>query len=213
MALDLSDNAKLSLRTVITTAIKVWNIRLTGSTRPSCLAIDLTSSVSPPPFKITDDPNPENKPSFKHPPVTRMIPPPPIPYIQTLRNPRLPVLTFRPGLPPAPCIINCGRPCLLFYNKPCLSGCSPGTAFPNPIDPNPPLNPNKDPTTTVKSRSRNAPPSLHHPVESIATQRPRLAAPIAQRLPGVRLLTSRIPITDELQAKLMEETLTRVQMR
>ncbi|KAL8846305.1 MAG: hypothetical protein Q9221_008603 [Calogaya cf. arnoldii] len=143
----------LTIPPVITTAIDVWNIRLTGSDRPTSLAIDVTSSVSPPPFKITDDPNPENKPGVKHPPVIRMITPPPFPHIQTLRDPNLPVINFKPGLPPAPCLINCGRPCLLFCNKPCLIGCGPGTDFPGPNDPNPPPNPNKDPDDNDKESS------------------------------------------------------------
>ncbi|KAL8651232.1 MAG: hypothetical protein Q9226_004788, partial [Calogaya cf. arnoldii] len=143
----------LTIPPVITTAIDVWNIRLTGSERPTSLAIDVTSSVSPPPFQITDDPNPENKPGVKHPPVIRMITPPPFPYIQTLRDPNLPVMNFKPGPPGAPCLLNCGRPCLLFCNKPCLIGCGPGTDFPGPNDPNPPPNPNKDPHDNNKESS------------------------------------------------------------
>ncbi|KAL8672053.1 MAG: hypothetical protein Q9168_003480 [Polycauliona sp. 1 TL-2023] len=133
----------LTIPPLTTTAIEVWNVRITGSDRPSSLSLDITSSVAPPPFQITDDPNPENKPGVKHPPVVRMITPPPFPYIQTLRDPRFPVVKFKPGPPPpVPCISNCGRPCILFCKKPCLIGCGPGTDFPGPNDPDPPPNPN-----------------------------------------------------------------------
>ncbi|KAL9635739.1 MAG: hypothetical protein Q9204_002512, partial [Flavoplaca sp. TL-2023a] len=53
---------------VTTTAIDVWNIRFTGSDQSSPVTLDVTSSISPPPFQITDDPNPEDKPGVNHPP-------------------------------------------------------------------------------------------------------------------------------------------------
>ncbi|KAL8987417.1 MAG: hypothetical protein Q9169_008701, partial [Polycauliona sp. 2 TL-2023] len=138
----------LTIPPIITTAIEVWNIRLTDLNQPSSLSFDITSSVAPPPFQITDDPNPEDKPGVNHPPVVRMITPPPFPYIQTMPDPNFPVMKFKPGPPPAvvaPCIINCGRPCVIFCDKPCLIGCGPGTDFPGPNDPDPPQNPNKKP--------------------------------------------------------------------
>ncbi|KAL8685467.1 MAG: hypothetical protein Q9218_007742, partial [Villophora microphyllina] len=129
-----------------TTAIDVWNIKLTGSDQTSSRTIDVTSSVRPPPFTITDDPNPEHKSGVTHPPVTRTITPPPYPYSQTTHDPRFPQITFKPGPPGPPCTANCGRPCLIFCNKPCLF-CPPDPNlpdpdFPDPIDPNPPPNPN-----------------------------------------------------------------------
>lgn len=130
---------------VTTTVIEVWNVELTGTQLSTSPTFQVTSSVLPPPFTITDDPNPESQAGVSHPPVTRIITPPPYPYSQTAPDPHFPSVTFKHGPPLAQCKIGCGTHCLIFCSHPCLIGCGPGggSDFPDPINPNPPNNPNK----------------------------------------------------------------------
>lgn len=144
--------------TVTTTAIDVWNIQLTGSNQRPSQTIEVTSSVRPPTFTITDDPNPKSEQGVTHPPVTRTITPPPFPFSQTVRDPKLPTLGFKSGPPGAPCTSGCGSPCLVFCDKPCLIGCGPGggSDFPDPIDPNPPKNPNNNENSDSECSTKTA---------------------------------------------------------
>lgn len=67
----------LTIPPVTTTEINFWNTAIPNSTNVT--AIWLTTSILPPPFTITDNPDPLSQ-GVTHPPVTRTITPPPWPY-------------------------------------------------------------------------------------------------------------------------------------
>lgn len=133
--------------------IDLWNVNITAGETSALIYV--TSSISPHPFIITDDPNPQSKPGITHPPVTRTITPPPYPYT-TNRPTDHPHLTHSSGAPQHPCKIGCGHKCFgLFCLHPCLLGCSPKPpGFHDPIDPNPDNSPdNPDPDDPDQSQT------------------------------------------------------------
>lgn len=70
----------LTIPTLTTTEIEYWNINITDI-RQTTTTLHRTRSIVPPPFTITDDPNPEKETGVIHPPVTRTITP--VPHPQT----------------------------------------------------------------------------------------------------------------------------------
>lgn len=144
----------LTIPPVTTTVISFWDYTLTGSNTASTASTTFypTRSILPPPFTITNHPNPLEEPTVTHPPVTRTITPPPYPYSFT-RDPEDPVVdpivTIRPGPPGPICRSRCGSPCLLFCEYPCLLNCPDGgNDFIDPSAPDPPPRPTP-PTPTV----------------------------------------------------------------
>jgi hypothetical protein len=154
----------LTIPPVTTTIIPMWEFPWsvpttintdTQSTSTILSTFYPTSSVLPPPFVITDDPNPLSEPKVTHPPVTRTITPPPYPYSfsHDPKDTKVPVVTIKPGPPGPICHSGCGTPCLIFCDKPCLLDCPDGgDDFPDPVDPDPPARPTpseeKDPLPT-----------------------------------------------------------------
>ena len=64
-------------------------------------SVQITRSILPPPFTITDDQNPLSQDGVTHPPVTRSITPPPFPYPKSERIPIFRTLpTTSPGEAP-----------------------------------------------------------------------------------------------------------------
>lgn len=63
---------------VTTDRINVWNVNITSGVGSS--VIQVTRSILPPPFTITDDRNPRSQSGVTNPVVTRTITPPPFPY-------------------------------------------------------------------------------------------------------------------------------------
>lgn len=145
---------------VTTTAIDFWNNPVQNGSNATLMW--LTWSILPPPFVITDDPNPEHKSDVTHSKVTRTIYPPPWPYSYktptTTPTPTIthdtstlyPSLTIKTqtGEPGPKCTSNCGHTCKLFCHDPCPPGsCPPGGGNPefndfwDPADPNPPPGP------------------------------------------------------------------------
>lgn len=137
----------------------------------------VTSSILPPSFTITDNPNPETSPDVDNPPVTRIITPPPYPYTFTTPESNkasrttttnaaaavFPIVTYKPGKAGPICKSGCGKPCLLFCSHPCLLDCTDGgDDFPDPINPNPPKRPTPpvqdDPLPTGKPGPDTPPP-------------------------------------------------------
>ncbi|KAF1997002.1 glycoside hydrolase family 18 protein [Amniculicola lignicola CBS 123094] len=139
---------------------------------PPCVysTFQITPSIKPPPFKITNDPDPLTK-STSHPEVTRWITPPPYPYTYTPPNAKptktttgggdddddllgwFPIPTWRPGKPGPICKSKCGKPCLIFCNRPCLLDCIDGTNdFSDPKNPKPPPKPKPDPKPPPKPK-------------------------------------------------------------
>ncbi|CAD6447523.1 8ee79419-bd96-49f7-bc53-35763a80c0cc [Sclerotinia trifoliorum] len=151
----------LTIPPVTTTEIEVWAYSVTNSNNASTITSPfyVTSSVRPPPFTITDDPNPESSPGVTHAPVTRTITPPPYPYTFTTQNAEttssktttpvaaiFPIVTFKPGKPGPICKSGCGSKCLIFCDHPCLLDCSNGGQdFPDPLDPSPSPKPTPKP--------------------------------------------------------------------
>ncbi|KAI1749014.1 hypothetical protein F4782DRAFT_514853 [Xylaria castorea] len=143
----------LTIPPIKTTLIPVWSYTVSSldstiTPNPSTSSTFYpTSSILPPPFVITDDPNPEKKPGVTHPPVTRTITPPPFPYAFTKPDPsdptpHFPVVTWKPGPPGPICKSGCGKLCIIFCHQPCLLDCEDGgNDFADPIDPSPPARP------------------------------------------------------------------------
>lgn len=156
----------LTIPPVVTTAIDVWQHTVTDSKTVSQAESSFyaTPSILPPPFVITNDPNPRSSPGVSHSPVTRTITPPPYPYKFTTPRSKgavptsqpappgeeddndddddigisLPVVTYRPGPPGPKCRSGCGKRCLIFCNSPCLLNCiDGGNDFVDPSNPNP----------------------------------------------------------------------------
>lgn len=135
----------LKIPPILTTEIPFWNTHISSENNATILW--LTSSIQPPPFTITNDPNPKNQPNVTHPPVVRTITPPPWPYSFSTPSPTTdpevpPFVSFGQGPPSPTCTENCGRRCQVFCDQPCSncppSGTWPGTDFIDPNDPNPP---------------------------------------------------------------------------
>lgn len=146
----------LTIPPITTTEIEFWNTAIHNSSNVT--AIYLTTSILPPPFTITDDPNPKSEQGVTHPPVTRTITPPPFPYSfstptpdppdpgQTgTTTPHVPVtISIETEGPPGPsCTADCGHSCVVFCDHPCLQcppdGSSGGDSDSfDPNDPNPP---------------------------------------------------------------------------
>ncbi|KAI1157988.1 glycoside hydrolase superfamily [Nemania serpens] len=143
----------LTIPPITTTLIPAWSYTVsslptTTTSHPSISSTFYpTSSILPPPFVITDDPNPESSPGVTHPPVTRTVTPPPYPYSFTKPDPsdpkpHFPVVTWKPGPPGPPCKSGCGKPCIIFCDHPCLLDCPDGgNDFRDPSDPDPPDRP------------------------------------------------------------------------
>jgi len=74
---------------VTTTVIEVWNVELTGTQISTSPTFQVTSSVLPPPFTTTDDPNPESQAGVSPTHVTRIITPPPYPIYSDGARPTL----------------------------------------------------------------------------------------------------------------------------
>lgn len=175
----------LTIPAVTTTEIEVWaytvsapETTITGTTGPAIWSTFwVTPSIRPPPFTVTNDPNPISKPGVTHPPVTRTITPPPYPYSYTPpggNNPKptttssttdpiaaiiFPKPTWKPGKPGPICKKKCGKPCLIFCDHPCLLFCSDGGFdFPDPKNPNPPPRPKPNPGPDPKPSGKPDPP-------------------------------------------------------
>ncbi|KAL8946784.1 MAG: hypothetical protein Q9222_006862, partial [Ikaeria aurantiellina] len=73
-----TEHTTLTIPPVTTNQIDVWNVNISAGV--SSTIIYPTSSILPPPFTITDDPNPRHQSGVSHPPVHRTITPPPYPY-------------------------------------------------------------------------------------------------------------------------------------
>ena len=58
----------LSIPPVTTDKIDLWNVNITAGVQSS--VIEITRSILPPPFTITDDPNPLSQDGVTHPPVS-----------------------------------------------------------------------------------------------------------------------------------------------
>jgi hypothetical protein len=153
----------ITIPPVTTTAIEFWNKPVSSATNSTI--IWLTWSISPSPFIITNDPNPEHKTGVTHSKVTRTIFPPPwpwsVPKPGSQTTSPTPIITHgsstlhqtvtvktQTGEPGPRCTSNCGHKCKLFCNAPCLPGlCPPGGGDPShndfrdPSDPNPPPGP------------------------------------------------------------------------
>lgn len=85
------------------------------------------TSLNPPPFVITDDPDPEDN-GATHPPNTRTITPKPWPP-STVTDTTLfsPSLTHTRGPPGPICTGSCGRKCRVFCDWPCPDECDGGS--------------------------------------------------------------------------------------
>lgn len=150
----------ITVPAVTTTAIDFWNNPVQNGSNATLMW--LTWSILPPPFVITDDPNPEHTSGVTHSKVTRTIYPPPWPYsFKTPTTTPTPTITHdsstlhssltiktQTGEPGPKCTSNCGHTCKLFCHGPCLPGsCPPGGGNPefndfwDPADPNPPPGP------------------------------------------------------------------------
>jgi glucan 1,3-beta-glucosidase len=121
----VTENTILKIPPLTTTLIPVWNVIINSSVTSEI--IYPTSSIHPPPFIITDDPNPQNISGVSHSPVTRTITAPPFPYTQTSRDPHFPSLTHTRGPPSPPCRRGCGGKSGRFGHIPCLLNCGGGT--------------------------------------------------------------------------------------
>ena len=172
------ETTTLTIPPVTTTAINAWEYTVTDTNTASTVTsyFYVTSSVLPPPFVITDNPNPETSPGVDNPRVTRTITPPPYPYTFTTPsnnkgNPTtthtnaavFPIVTYKPGKPGPICKSGCGKPCLIFCSHPCLLDCPDGgDDFPDPINPHPPPRPpppaENDPLPTGKPGADKPPP-------------------------------------------------------
>lgn len=155
------ETTTLTIPPVTTSVIDVWEYTVTDSNSDSTAVSSffVTSSVLPPPFVITNNPDPQSSSGVSHSPVTRTITPPPYPY--TFTSPGndqptstssksdaavFPIVTFKPGSPGPICKSGCGKPCLIFCHHPCLLDCTDGgNDFDDPGNPNPPSRPTPTP--------------------------------------------------------------------
>ncbi|KAM3067387.1 hypothetical protein ACMFMF_009878 [Clarireedia jacksonii] len=173
-------NTVLTIPPVTTTKIEVWAYPVTNSNNASTITSPfyVTSSVRPPPFTITDDPNPGKSPGVTHSPVTRTVTPPPYPYTFTTPDSKttstkttagaaiFPIVTFKPGKPGPICKSGCGTKCLIFCNHPCLLDCSDGGQdFSDPLDPNPGPKPTPKPTDDPLPPGKQSPGTISDPSE------------------------------------------------
>lgn len=154
----------LTIPPVIISQVPAWEYTVTDTDSATSVSKTFypTSSILPPPFTITDEPNPT---------VTRTITPPPFPYsfvapseeptgtssptssTTAIAGGPFPIVTYRPGPPGPICKSGCGWPCLIFCDTPCLLNCPDGgDDFSDPSDPDPPPrptpSPENDPTPT-----------------------------------------------------------------
>ncbi|KAL8681974.1 MAG: hypothetical protein Q9224_006813 [Gallowayella concinna] len=131
----------LTIPPMTTDQVDVWNVIITAGVTQSVITV--TRSILPPPFTITDDPNPRSEQGVTHPPVHRTITPPPWPYVPpkpTSSKPGdIPHVSHTSKAPPGPtCKSGCGSKCKYFCVGPCLLNCvDPPGGFWDPIDPNP----------------------------------------------------------------------------
>ncbi|KAI0865017.1 hypothetical protein F4860DRAFT_527723 [Xylaria cubensis] len=167
------ETTTLTIPPLVITEIPVWHYTVSGTNTVTTVisTFYVTESIRPPPFTITDNPNPLSKTGVTHSPVTRTITPPPYPYSFTTPTSRptttttssttgvapviFPIVTYKPGKPGPICKSHCGTPCFIFCHEPCLLDCTDGgNDFPDPVDPNPPPRPTpeeeNDPTPTAK---------------------------------------------------------------
>lgn len=164
----------LTIPPVTITEIPAWEYTVTDTNTDSTVTktFYVTSSILPPPFTITNDPNPLSESGVTHPPVTRTITPPPYPYSFTQPSSQpttttssstgvvaaiFPIVTYKPGTPGPICKSGCGSPCLIFCSGPCLLNCGDGgNDFVDPKDPDPPKRPTptevNDPLPTEASK-------------------------------------------------------------
>lgn len=153
----------LTISPVTTDEIEVWAYEVTDASTVTGSEVWSTfyviPSIRPPPFTITNDPNPFDEEGVTHPSVTRTITPPPYPYTYTppgggppetsttSNEPtdieeRFPIVTYRPDDPGPLCNKDCGRPCFFFCDRPCILDCPDGgNDFPDPFNPKPPPRP------------------------------------------------------------------------
>ncbi|XPS72969.1 Chitinase [Ascochyta lentis] len=170
----------LTIPPVTTTEIEVWAVTITDTRTGTGVDVwstfSITPSIKPPPFTITNNPNPLTTPGVSHPLVTRTITPPPYPYSYTPPSNSKPTTTtksstdpiaaiifprptWKPGKPGPICKSKCGKPCLIFCNHPCLLDCTDGGIdFPDPKNPNPPKKPTSNPKPDPKPSGKPAPP-------------------------------------------------------
>ncbi|KAI8625119.1 hypothetical protein F5Y19DRAFT_277848 [Xylariaceae sp. FL1651] len=167
----ITETTTLNIPPLVISSIPVWEYTVTDTDTATTVlsTFYVTESIRPPPFTITDNPNPLSSKGVTHPPVTRTITPPPYPYSFTRPTTSsssksssttaaaavFPIVTYKPGKPGPICKSGCGTPCLIFCHAPCLLNCvDGGNDFPDPIDPNPPNRPTppeeNDPTPTGK---------------------------------------------------------------
>lgn len=146
----ITETTTLTIPPITTDRIDLWNVNISSGVSSSLIYI--TSSISPPPFTITDDRDPWSQQGVTHPPQTRTVTPPPYPYSTTSPGPQQhPPVSHVSGTPKKPCKIGCGLKCLgLFCHRPCLLDCipGPGLGFYDPDDPDPedPPSPNPEPS-------------------------------------------------------------------
>lgn len=142
--------------------LDVWNWEF-NNTALTKTTYQVTSSIEPIPFVITDDPNPGSSSGVSHPVQTRTITAPPYPYSDpyastTTDTPSKTSSTTAAGVifpsihwtrgPPGPtCTSGCGHKCKIFCDHPCLF--CPGSdgliGFDDPSDPDPPPGPEPSP--------------------------------------------------------------------
>lgn len=131
----ITETTTLTIPPITTDRIDLWNVNVTSG---SSALISITPSILPPPFTITDNPNPLNQPSITHPLQIRTITPPPFPYstIAPGHEGDHP-LTHVSGPPKPHCLLGCGHKCTgLFCHLLYLLDCDaspPG--FLDPDDP------------------------------------------------------------------------------
>ncbi|PSR80523.1 glycosyl hydrolases family 18-domain-containing protein [Coniella lustricola] len=150
------ETTTLTIPPVTTSLIEVWEFTWTDTNTATTVfqTFSPTSSVRPPPFTITDNPNPLSQSGVTHSPVTRTITPPPYPYSVEAHTSTtsstttsgaailFPIVTVKPGTPGPICKSGCGIPCLIFCDSPCLLDCTdPGDDYDDPSNPDPPPRP------------------------------------------------------------------------
>ncbi|KAI0540485.1 hypothetical protein GGR58DRAFT_499062 [Xylaria digitata] len=69
----------LDIPLLVITEIPVWEYTVTDTNTATTVTSSfyITESIRPPPFVVTNDPNPLNETGVTHPPMTRTITPPP----------------------------------------------------------------------------------------------------------------------------------------
>ncbi|KAM0542646.1 hypothetical protein ACHAPJ_012678 [Fusarium lateritium] len=148
---------------VTVTTVDVWHITIREDrTKLTTIwsTFDITPSIKVPTFIITNRLPETTKDSVTQPPGTRTITPPPYPWTYTPPTtrpsdtpgddddddddviPPFPIVTWRPGKPGPICKKNCGKPCRVFCDHPCLLNCPDGGGdFADPRNPKPPKRP------------------------------------------------------------------------